>query len=98
MTFKESINNLKKLLKDNLTSENTELFVKIDKSIDEITSQHEETETKLTQTQDKLLEVVKGTSFKTESEQSKKDESTEEVVSIDEAFENGLNEIEANRK
>ncbi len=96
--FNDIIGKVKQILKDNLTADNTELFTQIDKEVDNIVSAHKETEEKLSQTQDKLLEVVKGTSFKTESEQSKKDESTEEVVSIDEAFENGLNEIEANRK
>ena len=97
MNFNEIITSVKQLLKENLTAENTPLFTQIDRSIDNIVSAHKETEEKLSETQDKLLEVVKGTSFKTEPEPVNP-EPEPEALSIDKAFEVSFDEIQKSRK
>lgn len=97
MNFNEIITSVKQLLKENLTAENTPLFTQIDRSLDNIVSAHKETEDKLSMTQDKLLEVVKGTSFKSETEPNNP-EPAQEALSIDEAFEVSFDEIQKSRK
>jgi len=96
--FNDIIGKVKQILKDNLTAENTELFTQIDKEVDNIVSAHKETEEKLSETQDKLLEVVKGTSFKSESEPNQPEGTQQETPSLDEAFDNAFAEIESKRK
>ena len=98
MNFNEIINSVKSLLKENLTAENTSLFTQIDKGLDNIVSAHKETEDKLSMTQDKLLEVVKGTSFKSETEPNNPEPAPEKALSIDEAFEVSFGEIQNKRK
>lgn len=98
MNFNEIITSVKQLLKENLTAENTPLFTQIDRSLDNIVSAHKETEDKLSQTQDKLLEVVKGTSFKSETEPNNPEPAQEEALSIDKAFEVSFDEIQKSRK
>lgn len=98
MAFKETLNALKQILKDNLTPENTELMTRIDKGLDDINVEHNTTEQKLSETQEKLLEVVKGTSFKLENEPDDNENKTEKLLDIDEAFDDALKEIESNRK
>ena len=96
--FNEIINSCKELLKSNLTAENTDMITKIDAELDKIVSAHEETEGKLEQTQNKLLEVVKNTSFKKEPESDIGDTPEDKPVSLDEAFDLGLKEIEEKRR
>ena len=96
--FNDIIDQVKQLLKDSLTAENTELITRIDKQVDNIVSAHKETEEKLSQTQDKLLEVVKETSFKSENEPNQPKGTQEETPSIDKAFDDAFAEIESKRK
>ena len=98
MAFNDTLNALKKLLKDSLTADNTELITKLDKGLDDINVEHKSTEEKLSQTQDKLLEVIKGTSFKEEGEPNNSNDDNEKVLDIDEAFDDALSEIESKRK
>lgn len=99
MAFKDTLNALKELLKNSLTADNTELITKIDKGLDDINVEHKATEDKLSSTQEKLLEIVKGTSFKLESEPKDPNEDTEEsAMDIDKAFDEAFQEIESNRK
>ena len=96
--FNDIIGNVKQILKDNLTAENTDLITKLDKEVDNIVSAHKETEDKLSQTQDKLLEVVKETSFKSESEPNQPEDTQKETPSLDQAFDDAFAEIESKRK
>ena len=96
--FNDIIDEVKQLLKENLTPENTQLMTQLDKKVDSIVSAHKETEDKLSQTQDKLLEVVKETSFKSESEPNRPEETQEKILSIDEAFDDAFAQIESKRK
>lgn len=96
--FKDTIDELKQLLKDNLTAENTQLLTQIDKKVDGIVSAHNETEEKLSQTQDKLLEVVKETSFKSESEPNLPEATQSQTPTLDQAFDDAFSQIESKRK
>lgn len=96
--FNDNLNALKQLLKDNLTADNTELITKIDKGLDDILVEHKSTEDKLSQTQEKLLEIVKGTAFKLEKEPEDTSNTQDEAMDIDKAFDDSLNEIMSNRK
>ena len=96
--FNDNLNALKQLLKDNLTADNTELITKIDKGLDDILVEHKSTEDKLSQTQEKLLEIVKGTAFKLEKEPEDTGNRQDEAMDIDKAFDDSLNEIMSNRK
>ena len=96
--FNDIIDQVKQLLKDSLTAENTELITRIDKQVDNIVSAHKETEEKLSETQDKLLEVVKETSFKSESEPNQPEGTQQEILSVDKAFDDAFAEIESKRK
>lgn len=97
MAFKENLQALKDLLKANLTAENTELITKIDKGLDTLSGDHSATEEKLSQTQDKLIEIVKGTSFKVEGEPDPIEDNTKKVPTIDEALEIAFKDIESKR-
>lgn len=98
MTFKETISALKTMLKDSLNDSNVEFITKVDKELDNLSQTHEETEKELSKTKDKLIEIVKETSFKDETGPKLPQDHTDEVMSVDEALEASLNEIEANRK
>lgn len=97
MTFEEKVNEFKAFLKENLSADNVELMSTLDKKVDELVSTHKETEAKLTTTQDKLLEIVKGTSFKLEDEPKTPGEDTEKTLSVDEAFEDAFKGIVSQR-
>lgn len=97
MAFKDVFESLKKLLKDNLTTENTEFLTKMDKALDNLNVEHTTTETKLTQAQDKILEIVKSTSFKIDSEKSPAETDTDEPMSLDDAIDAAIKELESNR-
>lgn len=97
MSFNERLQALKEKLRSNLTAENTDLFTELDKDLDKLSEDHTATETKLTQAQDKIIEIVKSTSFKTEGEPSHAEEHTDKIPTIDEAFSNAFSQIEAER-
>ena len=56
-----SINNVKELLKDLVTSENTDQIAKISKSLDEVENVANTMETENTSLKDKIVDMVKGT-------------------------------------
>lgn len=90
MAFKDLISNLKAVLKEKLDDKNLELFTQIDKDLDALTSEHEKTEKELSTTKDKLIEVVKNTSFKKEEGDEPKDKDM--PMDIDEALTESINE------
>ena len=98
MTFKEIINSVKDLLKEHLTADNTEFISKVDKELDNLSTTHEETEKELSSVKDKLVDVVKNTSFKKEDSQEEDVSDTKGAMSLDEAIESSLKEIQNQRK
>ena len=96
--FQDAITIIKQLLKDSLNDQNLDLITKLDKEIDNLSQTHEETEKELSSVKDKLIDVVKNTSFKDETGPKLPQDNTEQVMSVDEALEASLKEIEPNRK
>lgn len=90
--FKELVASIKGLLKDNLNDTNLDLITKVDKGIDELSVKYEETEKDLVNTKDKLIEVVKNTSFKDDSEANQSTADTDEPMDIDKALELAIQE------
>lgn len=99
MAFKDSMNRISNLLKDKiLTADNTEIIAELTQELDSLSDEHEKTEKELTSVKDKLVDVVKNTSFKKEEVDNQDKGETDEPMSIDEASEEALNEILANRR
>lgn len=96
-TFKELIANYKALLKENLNDSNLDLITKLDKGLDELSEEHNKTEEDLSTTKDKLIEVVKDTSFKSDTAPEDPTRNTDAPMDIDSALESSINEILANR-
>ena len=68
MGFKDTLSALKALLKEKLDDTNLDLITEIDKGLDNLSEEHQKTEKDLVDTKDKLIEVVKASSFKDNSE------------------------------
>ena len=99
MAFKDSKNRIIDLLKDKiLTADNKDIIAEISKELDSLSDEHDKTETELTSVKDKLVDVVKNTSFKKEEIDNQDKGETDEPMSIDDASEEALNEILANRR
>lgn len=97
-TFKELMSSVKELLKDKLNNENLELFTEVDKKLDELSESHEKTESDLSSTKDKLIEVVKSTSFKDDREHNTPEDDTDDPMDVDKALETSIDEIIKGRK
>lgn len=92
-TFKELMSSMKDLLREHLQTDNLELFTKLDKQLDDISVAHNKTEEDLSETKDKLIEVVKNTSFKDDSEPATPKDDTEDVpMDVDKALELAIEE------
>ena len=89
---------LKGLLKDKLNNQNLELFTEVDKELDKLSESHEKTESDLSSTKDKLIEVVKSTSFKDDREPNLPNDNTDDPMDIDKALETSIEEIVNARK
>lgn len=83
--FDEKMNNIKEQLKSLLTADNTEQITKAVASLDELSTEHNATVNENSNLKNKIVEIVKGTTFK---EQSKETDSFEQEkeVSLDEAL------------
>lgn len=97
-TFKELMSNIKGLLKDKLNDTNLELFTEVDKKLDELSESHNKTEEDLSTTKDKLIEVVKNTSFKDDREHNTSEDDTDDPMDVDKALETSIDEIIKARK
>lgn len=64
MTFDEILKNIKEGLKANLTPENTEKIVALDKQLDDLASEHKGLQEKYTKQSETLIDYVKNTKFK----------------------------------
>ena len=98
MAFKDTLANLKSFLKEKLDDNNLELITKIDKELDSLSEEHNKTETSLAETKDKLIEVVKNTSFKGDSDVKPTPEAdTDEPKDIDSILQEAIDEQIQNR-
>ena len=100
MGFNEKVVEIKNYLKSNLNNDNTEFVTKLDKFVDEMAEEHKQTATKLSDTQEKLIEIVKTTSFKVEGNPNDTpgDNQENKVLDIDSAFDKAFQDIEAGRR
>ena len=64
MDYSEAINNLKESLKSLMTAENTEQITKAVSQVDELEKLHADDTKEITSLKDRIVEVVKNTSFK----------------------------------
>ena len=83
--FYEKMNNIKEQLKSLLTADNTEQITKAVASLDELSNEYQASVNENSNLKNKIVEIVKGTTFK---EQSKETDSLEpeREVSLDEAL------------
>ena len=83
--FDEKMNNIKEQLKSLLTADNTEQITKAVASLDELSNEYQASVNENSNLKNKIVEIVKGTTFK---EQSKETDSLEPEgeVSLDEAL------------
>ena len=98
MGFKEILSGLKGYLKDNLKDDNVEMITRIDKELDSLSDEHSKTEKDLSSTKDKLIDVVKNTSFKDDNAKDTPEDDTDAPMDIDTALSESIKEIEDNRK
>lgn len=91
------VNDLKKTLKENLTSDNLELSQKIDNSLDNILAENKKQEEKLIKANETLLNVVKQTSFKVSESENPLDQE-ETPKTIDEALNEAINKVVSERQ
>lgn len=94
--IEKQINELKNYLKENLTTENVDFGVEIDKKLDKLLEENKIQEEKLSKANETLLNLVKNTSFKPTEEDKIQEE--DKVLSIDEALQNAINLVENKHK
>lgn len=92
MDFKTTLAELKETLKKGLTDTNLDLFTQIDKGLDSLSEEHSKVEKDLSDTKDKLIEVVKKTSFKAEENEHDRSNDTDEPMDLDEALDLSIQE------
>ncbi|MBR2557471.1 MAG: hypothetical protein IKE95_03730 [Methanobrevibacter sp.] len=83
--FDEKMNNIKEQLKSLLTADNTEQITKAVASLDELSTEHNATVNENSNLKNKIVEIVKGTTFKEQSKETNSLE-PEREVSLDEAL------------
>lgn len=83
--FDEKMNNIKEQLKSLLTADNTEQITKAVASLDELSNEYQASVNENSNLKNKIVEIVKGTTFKEQSEDASTLE-PEGAVSIDEAL------------
>lgn len=94
--IEKQINELKSYLKENLTTENVNFGVEIDKKLDKLLEENKIQEEKLNKANETLLNLVKNTSFKPTEEDKIQEE--DKVLSVDEALQNAINLVENKHK
>lgn len=83
--FDNTMNNIKEQLKSLLTADNTEQITKAVASLDELSNEYQASVNENSNLKNKIVEIVKGTTFKEQSEDAPTLE-PERAVSIDEAL------------
>ena len=92
--FEELYNNLKSQLEEMLTADNTDTITNLVKGLDEIKEQHNAQEEEMKGLKDKMVDIVRNTTFS--KEPPKLD--SEEPKSIDDVLQEQLNKIIEKRK
>lgn len=92
--FEEQYNAFKELLKQNLTADNTEIITQMSNKLDELKGTHDSLQAENTKLKDKIVEVVKGTTFK----ETPKDPIDDSPKSFEDASKEALEKILENRK
>lgn len=83
--FDEKMNNIKEQLKSLLTADNTEQITKAVASLDELSNEYQASVNENSNLKNKIVEIVKGTTFKEQSKEANSLE-PEGEVSLDEAL------------
>lgn len=90
--YQDIIKAFKDELKAMTTADNTEKMVKLDKLVDDLSSEHAKQEAEIGGLKDKLVEFVKGTNFKTDGQEDS-DIGGKEPLSIEDALAQGIKEL-----
>ena len=99
MDYKDNVNNLKDTLKSLLTDENTDIITKAVSQVDELTKIHEEDSNQITHLKDRIVDIVKNTSFKDVSQESTQNQKlVNEPKDIETALKENVANIIKNRK
>lgn len=94
--YQDTINSLKDQLQNLLTAENTDTITKAVSTIDELEKIHQETVGENSNLKNKIVEIVKGTTFKQQSES--KELPDDSVLTVEEACRQAEKELLQNRK
>lgn len=95
--YKTIYNDLKNQLQSLLTADNTEAITKAVSSLDELSKEHESALTENSNLKNKIVEIVKGTTFKSQSDEAKEHED-QEPLSFEEACKQADKELLENRR
>lgn len=91
--FEEKYNEFKEFLKGSLSADNVDFITNLSTHLEELNTEHKAVEEENGKLKDKIVEYVKGTTFK---EPPKEEIDTDK--SIDELLEEGIDNILKNRK
>lgn len=94
--YDEICNNLKQQLESLLNADNTEQITKAVASLDELSKEHEATAVENSNLKNKIVDIVKGTTFKEQSKETNPLE-PERALSLDEALKQAEKQILENR-
>lgn len=90
--YQDIIKAFKTELKSMTTADNTEQMVKLDKFVDQLSSEHAKQEAEIGGLKDKLVEFVRGTNFKSNSDESSDIEGPT-PLSIEDAIAQGIKNL-----
>ena len=94
----DSIKNLKETLNSLLTAENTDTITKAVSELDELAKIHADDEKEKVELKDRIVNLVRNTSFKDEGGKDSPDKLTPEVKTIEKAIEDNVAKIIKERK
>lgn len=97
MDYKEKIASLKENLNSLLTAENTDTITKAVSQLEEIEKIHESDNAEKQELKNRIVDIVKNTSFKDVKDGNKIDEHPQ-VVDVDVAISQAINKIKENRR
>ena len=90
----DELNNLRSKVKDMVTADNTEAIAELTSHIDTLENEFKEQDKKMSEYKDKIVDIVKSTSFK----EKPKDDIIEEHKSLDDIMADNLDKIIKARK
>ena len=98
MGYKDSIKGLKETLNSLLTADNTEQITKAVSVIDELEKIHDNDEKEKVALKDRIVDIVRNTSFKDDGTGGKSEKLTDEPKDLDESIKENVANIIKNRK